>query len=42
MYNRLFLNALGLACLKFTPQAVAAVLNSMQVRIFVAGASECF
>jgi hypothetical protein len=30
-YNRLFLNALGLACLKFTPQAVAAVLNSMQV-----------
>jgi exportin-2 (importin alpha re-exporter) len=30
-YNRLFLNALGLACLKFTPQAVAAVLNGMQV-----------
>jgi exportin-2 (importin alpha re-exporter) len=31
-YNRLFLNAFGLACLKFTPQAVAAVLDSMQVR----------
>jgi exportin-2 (importin alpha re-exporter) len=31
-YNRLFLNALGLACLKFTPAAVAAVLNSMQVQ----------
>jgi exportin-2 (importin alpha re-exporter) len=30
-YNRLFLNALGLACMKFTPQAVAAVLNGMQV-----------
>jgi exportin-2 (importin alpha re-exporter) len=32
-YNRLFLNALGLACFKFTPQAVAAVLNSMQVLV---------
>lgn len=30
-YNRLFLNALGLVCMKCTPQAVAGVLNSMQV-----------
>lgn len=34
-YNRLFLNAFGLACMKFTPQAVAAVLNSMQANLFV-------
>jgi exportin-2 (importin alpha re-exporter) len=40
-YNRLFLNALGLACMKFTPQTVAAALNSMQVCVPCVRALKC-